>query len=148
MSAVEGFLTAREEEEIVAAIRQAERKTSGEIRVHIEGSTQDDLMEHTKEIFHFLKMDNTRYRNGVLIYIAVKSHKFCIYGDQGINEVVPKGFWDSTRDKMQEQFKKGAFKEGIIEGILNAGAQLQKYFPWEHDMPNELPDQLSKGHNP
>lgn len=145
MSRVEDFLTTSEEEEIVAAIRQAERYTSGEIRVHIEGSLQDDIMKHTREIFHLLKMDNTRERNGVLIYIAVNAHRFCIYGDEGINKVVPANFWDSTRDRMQGYFRKNAMKEGIIEGVLSAGEQLQKYFPWSHDSGNELSDELSKG---
>lgn len=145
MSKVEDFLSKAEEQEIVEAIRIAERYTSGEIRVHIERSTNIDAMEHAMEVFHFLKMDNTKERNGVLIYIAVESHKFVIYGDQGINDAVPDDFWNSTKDKMQEYFRKGQFKQGIIEGVLKAGEQLQKFFPWQKNDINELSDDISKG---
>lgn len=145
MSRVEAFLSEADEQEIVAAIRQAEANTSGEIRVHIEPSTNDDPLKHAREVFHYLKMDNTVERNGVLIYIAVNTHVFVIYGDSGINAVVPSGFWDSTKEIMQQHFRQGRFKQGIVEGVLKAGEQLQKHFPWQHGNSNELSDQISKG---
>ncbi|WP_046746145.1 TPM domain-containing protein [Kordia zhangzhouensis] len=146
MSKVEDFLSAKEEEEIIAAIRKAERSTSGEIRVHIENHTDMDTFNRTLEVFHLLKMDNTRLRNGVLIYVAVSDKTFVIYGDEGINNVVPKGFWDSTRDAMRNQFKQGNFKQGLIEGVLQAGLELQKHFPWDADTDeNELPNEISRG---
>ncbi|TRZ43108.1 TPM domain-containing protein [Robertkochia solimangrovi] len=145
MSNVEDFLTAEDEEAIIAAIRKAELTTSGEIRVHIERTTTEDPYTHALEIFHFLKMDNTIDRNGVLIYIAVDLKKFVICGDKGIDAVVPDNFWDVTRDKMQEQFRHGKFRDGIIAGILSAGDQLQHYFPWDKNDINELPDDISKG---
>ena len=144
MSKVEDFLTASEEQEIVEAIRTAESKTSGEIRVHIEKSTEIDTLEHAKEVFHWLKMDNTKEENGVLIYVAVNSRSFAIYGDKGINTVVSDSFWDSTKDSIQNHFIKGNFKEGLIEGVLKAGEQLQKYFPWNHGDENELSNEISK----
>ena len=145
MSEVEGFLTAQEEQEIVAAILEAEKNTSGEIRVHIEASAKMDHFSRAQQVFHFLKMDNTKDENGVLIYVAVHDHKFVIYGDRGIDRVVPRGFWDTTRDIMQQHFKKGDFKTGIIEGILKAGKELEAHFPWHHGDTNELSDAVSKG---
>lgn len=145
MSEVEEFLSHEDEQDIVEAIRIAEKHTSGEIRVHLESSTDDDPLTHAADIFHQLGMDNTEARNGVLIYIAVEAHRFVIYGDKGIYEKVPHDFWDITRDQMQEYFKKRMFKQGIISGVLSAGEQLQKYFPWEKDDINELPDELSRG---
>ena len=144
MSKVEDFLTAEEEQEVIAAIRKAESNTSGEIRVHIEKHTDMDPMEHALEIFHWLKMDTTREQNGVLIYIAVEDRSFVIYGDKGINAVVAPDFWDCTRDIIASHFKKGHFKQGLVEGILRAGEQLEKYFPWHHGNPNELSDEISK----
>ena len=138
------FLTEQEEAEIVAAIKQAEKNTSGEIRVHIENSTDEDPLIHAEEVFHTLEMDNTEARNGVLIYIAVESRVFVIFGDKGISSKVPEGFWDSTRDIMLEHFKKNDFKTGIVMGIEQAGEQLQKYFPWKKGDKNELPDEISK----
>lgn len=145
MSKVEDFLTQEQEQQIVAAIRHAEKTTSGEIRVHLEKHTDLDVLDRTKEVFHFLKMDNTIQRNGVLIYVAVEDHRFAIYGDQGINDVVADNFWESTKDAILDQFKKGDFTQGLIDGVLLAGEQLQKYFPWEHGDVNELPDEISKG---
>ena len=145
MSKVEDFLTKEEEQEIIAAIRTAESNTSGEIRVHIEKSAKTDAFNRALEVFHLLKMDNTKEQNGVLIYVAVEDHKFVIYGDQGINNVVPKDFWNNTKDIMQTHFKAGDFKQGLIDGILNAGKELEAHFPWNHDDVNELSDDISKG---
>ncbi|WP_045801306.1 TPM domain-containing protein [Flagellimonas lutaonensis] len=145
MSAVEDFLTAEEEQEIVKAILEAEKNTSGEIRVHIEPTAKIDHFSRAQQVFHMLKMDNTKDANGVLIYVAVKDRKFVIYGDKGIDRVVPKGFWDSTRDLMASYFKKGDFKNGIIQGVLKAGEELQAHFPWDHNDTNELSDEVSKG---
>jgi len=145
MSKVEDFLSKKEEEEIVDAIRTAEKNTSGEIRVHIEKSVNGDAFNRALEVFHFLKMDNTKAQNGVLIYLAVEDKHFVIYGDKGINDAVPKNFWDSTKDVIQSHFKAGNFKQGLVEGILKAGLELEKHFPWEHGDVNELPNQISKG---
>lgn len=142
---VEDFLGPEDEDAIVQAILQAEQKTSGEIRVHLEPHTDQDHFERAKEVFHGLKMDNTRERNGVLIYVAVRDHKFVILGDKGINEVVPKGFWESTRDIIQEHFKKGEFRDGLVAGILNAGKELKAHFPVHPENPNELSNEVSKG---
>jgi uncharacterized membrane protein len=143
MSKAEAFLTAQEEADVIKAIVAAERNTSGEIRVHIEGHTTMDHFERALEVFHQLKMDNTKEGNGVLIYVAVQDRQFVIYGDRGINEVVGNDFWDDTKDAIQEQFKKGNFKQGLIDGILRAGEALEKYFPWRNDT-NELSNEISK----
>lgn len=145
MSKIEAFLTADEEQQIIAAIRTAEKNTSGEIRVHLEKTSEIDVYERALEVFHLLKMDNTKLQNGVLIYVAVEDRNFVIFGDEGINQVVSNDFWDSTKDIMQSHFKKGDFKQGLIEGILKAGKQLEKFFPWETGDKNELPDEISKG---
>ena len=145
MSKVEDFLTKEEEQEIVEAIRVAEKNTSGEIRVHLEKKTSIDAFERAMEVFHLLKMDETELKNGVLIYLAVKDKTFVICGDKGINDVVAPDFWDCTRDAMVSQFKLGNYKQGLIDGILNAGEQLKKYFPWQEGDTNELSNEISKG---
>lgn len=145
MSKVEDFLTTAEEQEIVKAIVSAEKKTSGEIRVHIEATSKIDHYKRAQEVFHFLKMDNTKAENGVLLYIAVHDKKFVIYGDKGINNMVPKGFWNTTKNAIQTQFIKGNFKQGIINGVLRAGKELETHFPWLHTDTNELSNEVSKG---
>ncbi len=145
MSKVEEFLTKEEEQEIISAIRIAEKNTSGEIRVHIESKANLEHYERALEVFHFLKMDTTKDANGVLIYVAVNDKKFVIYGDKGINDVVSKDFWNSTRDVMLSHFKQNNFKDGIVKGILKAGTELQAHFPWHIDDKDELSNELSKG---
>ncbi len=144
MSKIEGFLSAKDEEEIIEAIKTAEKNTSGEIRIHIEESSKIDILDRTLELFHYLKMDNTKLQNGVLIYVAITDKSFAIYGGKGINDVVATNFWDSTKDIMQTNFKNGDFKQGLIDGVLKAGEQLEKYFPWQADDENELPNEISK----
>ena len=143
MSKVEEFLTAIEETEVIDAIRKAEYQTSGEIRVHLESHFKKEAMTHAIEIFNKLQMNNTKHSNGVLIYVAVKDHTLVILGDEGINKVVPDDFWESTKNIIISYFKKGNTKNGLVEGILKAGEQLKKYFPYSIDDDNELPDSIS-----
>jgi uncharacterized membrane protein len=145
MSKVEDFLSKAEEEEIIEAIRIAELNTSGEIRVHIEKTAKTDAFNRALELFHYLKMDNTKEQNGVLIYVAVEDKTFVIYGDKGINDAVPKNFWDTTKDIMQAHFKAGRFKQGLVDGIIKAGEELEKHFPWNQGDVNELTNEISKG---
>ncbi|MFY8066226.1 MAG: TPM domain-containing protein [Flavobacterium sp.] len=155
MSKVEDFLTKDDEQEIVSAIGIAEKNTSGEIRVHIENGTslKGELAKQTsvaaldraKEVFRNLNMENTQERNGVIIYVAVKSKQFAIYGDKGINEKVGHDFWDCTKDVMANQFKNGNFKQGLIDGILRAGEQLKTHFPYQDNDTNELSNEISRG---
>jgi uncharacterized membrane protein len=145
MSKVEDFLTKEEEQEIVQAIQIAEKDTSGEIRVHIEKTTSIEAFDRALEVFHLLKMDETQLKNGVLIYLAVDDKSFVICGDEGINDVVENDFWNSTKDAMAVHFKKGDFKQGLIDGILKAGEQLKTYFPYQEGDVNELSNEISKG---
>lgn len=142
---VERFLTQEEEQEIVNAILQAEKNTSGEIRVHLEGGSGNDPVARARELFYLLKMDNTKDNNAVLIYVAICDRQFAIYGDKGIDKVVPDDFWNETRDILQSHFKKKDFKKGLIKGILKAGTELKTHFPWGPSDTNELGNEISKG---
>ncbi|WP_309609527.1 TPM domain-containing protein [Flavobacterium sp.] len=145
MSKVEDFLSKEEELEIIEAIRVAEKSTSGEIRVHIEKETSLDSIDRATEVFNTLKMHETKDSNGVLLYVAVKSKKFAICGDKGINEVVPHDFWETTKNTMENHFKNNNFKQGLVDGILKAGQQLKKYFPFDDNDMDELSNEISKG---
>ncbi|MEP3836443.1 MAG: TPM domain-containing protein [Algibacter sp.] len=143
---VEDFLSTSEEQDIVEAIRIAELNTSGEIRVHIEQSCKaEDITTRALDLFHTLKMDNTKLQNAVLIYLAIQDKAFAIYGDKGINDKVESNFWDSTKNVMQMHFKNGNFKQGLIEGILKSGEELKRYFPYSDTGTNELTNDISKG---
>ena len=144
MSKTEDFLSKTEEQEIVQAIVEAEKNTSGEIRVHIEEHTEKSPLERAQEVFFELKMDETQDRNGVLFYICVSDKKFAIIGDKGINEAVEADFWDCTKDTVIANFKEGNYKKGLVEGILRAGERLKKNFPYQSDDTNELSNEISR----
>lgn len=139
------FFTKEDEQAIIAAIREAERQTSGEIRVHLERSYEGSITGATHRTFHALGMDRTKQRNGVLIFIVPPKHEFAIYGDRGIHEKVPPHFWEDVRDVMQQNFRQGQFAEGVCQGIRLAGEKLREHFPWTDGDKNELPDEISYG---
>lgn len=145
MSKVEEFLTATQEHAIVLAIKNAEKNTSGEIRIHIEKTTEEPPMERALEVFYSLKMDATDLKNGVLIYIAVQSKKFAILGDEGINKLVPENFWDTEKDIILAHFKNKEYTLGLEKAIFEVGNKLKQFFPYQSDDTNELSDEISKG---
>ena len=145
MSKTEDFLSKAEEQEIVQAIVEAEKNTSGEIRVHIEEHTEKSPLERAQEVFFELKMDETQDRNGVLFYVGVADHSFAIIGDSGIDDVVESDFWECTKDIVIENFKNKKFKDGLVEGISRAGERLKAFFPYDSDDTNELSNEISKG---
>lgn len=130
---------------IVNAIKNAEKNTSGEIRVHIEENCAGDPLDAAAKWFERLEMQKTELRNGVLIYLATKDRKFAVIGDVGINQKVPEDFWDSTKEKMISHFRNDNLGQGLITGIREAGEQLKSYFPWQTNDVNELSDEISFG---
>ncbi len=139
------FFTDEEKKIIKESIETAELNTSGEVRLHVEKKCPEDVMDRAAYWFKELKMHKTEARNGVLFYLSIEDHKFAILGDVGINAKVEKGFWDSTRDLILGFFKEGKYAEGLKVGIIQAGLQLQKYFPYQTDDVNELEDEISYG---
>jgi uncharacterized membrane protein len=132
-----------EQQRIREAVERAEKHTSGEIRVCVEKTCSEDVLDRAANYFAKLDMHKTKLRNGVLIYVATDDHKFAIIGDGGINKVVPDDFWDNAKLQMLEQFKQGNLVEGIAVGVTMAGEQLKKYFPYDNDDTNELSDEVS-----
>ena len=144
MSKTEDFLSKTDEQEIVQAIVEAEKNTSGEIRVHIEEHSEKSPLDRAQEVFFELNMNETQDQNGVLFYICVSDKKFAIIGDKGINDAVESDFWDGTKDTVIANFKEGNFKKGLVEGILKAGQRLKHYFPYQSDDTNELSNEISR----
>ena len=132
---------AKIKEEIVLA----EKNTSGEIRIHLDKKCSTDPVEAAIKVFEKLGMTNTKDRNGVLIYLALKDKKMAIIGDTGIDEKVPDDFWESIKNTMVKNFKEGKFMEGICEAIKESGIKLSTYFPYQSDDENELSDEISIG---
>lgn len=144
----EESFSSEQKKRIKAAIEEAELNTSGEIRVHLENHCKsENVLDRAAQVFAQLKMHETEARNGVLIYMAVKDHKFAIIGDGGINAKVEEDFWDTTKEKMLARFKAGELTQGLVDGILCAGERLKQYFPYQKDDINELSDDISFGKN-
>jgi uncharacterized membrane protein len=144
MNAV-NFFTKEKKEMIRSAVMEAEKNTSGEIRVHIDNHCRGDVMDRAAWWFAKLNMHRTKLRNGVLFYLAVKDRKFAILGDAGINAVTEDNFWDRIKEEMLAEFNEGNFALGLHKGILMAGEQLREHFPYQEDDVNELPDEISFG---
>jgi uncharacterized membrane protein len=123
------FLAALDQPRIVTAIADAEKRTSGEIRVHVQPKAGDDIRRFAERTFERLGMTKTALRNGVLLFIASEEQRFVILGDKGIDEKVPAGFWDDIAAKLTIRFKAAEFTEGIVEAIGSAGDHLGRFFP-------------------
>ena len=141
------ILNREEDRRVVEAIKQAELNTSGEIKVHIENRCKGNVEERSLVVFNKLKLNETKLRNGVLIYLAVRDHKFAILGDEGINNVVGQGFWNDVKDLMLSHFKENRFADGLEQGIQRCGEKLKTYFPYQSDDINEIPDEISYENN-
>jgi uncharacterized membrane protein len=145
MRAAKKIFSAAEKDAIVSAIMEAEKNTSGEIRVHIESSFKGDVLDQAAFVFDKHKMLETEKKNGVLFYLAVKNKAFAILGDAGINAKVPENFWEDVKSTMQEDFQAGKLAEGLIKGLQMAGQKLKEHFPYQSDDVNELSDDISFG---
>lgn len=137
------YFTPDQKAAMVTAIQQAEKDTSGEIRIHFENHTKGDVLDRAARVFAELKMHKTALRNGILIYIALEDHHLAILGDAGINARVPTNFWDDIKNRLVEKFKAGQLCEGICEAVLAIGQQLKAFFPYQADDINELADDIS-----
>lgn len=140
------YLKKKEQLQILDAINAAELQTSGEIRVHVEGVCEEENpLDRAAWLFGELGMEKTARRNGVLIYLALKSHRIAIIGDCGINSKVESNFWDSTLQAMQQLLTQGRTVEAIEQGVRLVGEQMKSLFPYEVEDINELPDVISFG---
>lgn len=141
------FLEAQDQKEIIDAIREAETQTSGEIRLYFESHCKYvNPLDRAAEIFWNLRMDETKDRNGVLIYIAVKDHQFAILGDKGIYEALGPEFWQNEVAAMRLHFQENHFKDAILLVIRDIGNALRIHFPYSGKTDkNELPDDIVFG---
>ncbi|WP_299706692.1 TPM domain-containing protein [uncultured Pontibacter sp.] len=139
-------ITDADEKVIMEAIQEAERNTSGEIRVHIENNCEGEVLDRATEVFAQLHMHLTKQRNGVLFYVAIKDHQFAVLGDAGINAIVPDHFWEDITAEVIAHFKKNEYAAGLAKGVIMAGEQLKSHFPYNDkgDL-NELSDDISFG---
>ena len=140
------LLNAVEQNWLVERIREAEQTTSGELRVHLEDSTPKNSFDRAAEVFAALNMHDTRYRNGVLIYIEVVHHNFVIIGDMAFNSKVDDAYWNKLAKKLGNSFHQEHYYEGLAMVVNDIGDMLKKNFPiGDDENPNELSDSISFG---
>lgn len=140
------FLAQLDQQRIVAAIAASEKRTSGEIRVHIQPRSRGEIRAVAERTFERLGMTKTALRNGVLLFIACEEQRFTILGDRAIDEKVPAGFWDEIAAKLTIRFKSGEFTDGIVEAIHSAGEELLHYFPRVEGDVDELTNEINVDH--
>jgi uncharacterized membrane protein len=141
------FFTDEEKQFIVDAVRHAEQRTSGEVRVFVEHRCKYvNAIDRAIQIFGVLQMDKTELRNAVLVYVATKDRQLAILGDEGIHKKVGDAYWENEVKKMIHAFNRDNVAEGIRQCVLNVGEALCTHFPYDKDTDkNELPDDIVFG---
>ncbi len=139
------FFSSEEELRIEQAIENAEAATTGEIRVFVESTCATKAHIRTLELFKLLKMHNTTDRNGVLLYVAMDSRQFAVFGDAGIHQHLGFGFWEKQAKYLKDFFEQNEKVEGIVNVINNLGENLATYFPHSGNKKNELPNNIAYG---
>lgn len=142
---IEDWLSADELARVRDAVRQAEQRTSGEIRVHLDLAIMDDVLDHAAFVFNDLGMANTRDRNGVLLYVSVPGRKAAVVGDSGIHAKLGDAYWQDVLQQVLALFREDRFCEGLCKGVELLGEKLQEHFPFQRDDRNELSDEVSLG---
>ena len=143
----EKILTPEKRDKIKAAIKSAEKLTSGEIRLVVEDTCKVDVLDRAAHLFRKLEMHHTKERNGVLIYVSIDDHKFAIIGDAGIHKIVKEDFWNKIKEEMAAHFRKDNISGGIIYAIHEAGKALSHHFPSQKDDRDELSDEIVFGND-
>ena len=131
-----------DQERVLAAIRSAEARTSGQVKVHLEGRCIGPARRRAERVFLILGLERTQHRNAVLLYVAVRDHKYAILGDTGIHEAVGGAFWDAAAAQMKDAFARGALGDGLVGAIEAIGEKLAERFP-PAATGNEIPDDIS-----
>jgi uncharacterized membrane protein len=141
------FFSPEEKQLITEAVQKAEKETSGEVRVFVENRCRFvDALDRAVEIFQQLKMDQTKERNAVLLYVAMKDRQLAIYGDEGIHRKVGNDYWEKNVRRMIKDFNRNHYATGICKCVTEIGNALKTNFPYDANTDkNELPDDIVFG---
>ncbi len=143
----DAFLRSLDDARIVAAIREAEARSRGEIRVHVAEREVAEPRTEAALVFDRLGMADTAERNGVLLFVAPASQSITVLGDRAVHERCGEAFWTAVVESVRGEFLAGRFTEGIVAGVRAVGDELARHFPrkpGESDR-NELSDAVSRG---
>lgn len=143
MSNPRKFLTPEESDRLAHAVRDAESRTSAEIKVSIICHCWGDIRRKAGKVFTKLGLHQTQERNCVMIMLVLANREFLIYGDVGIHEKVGQAFWDDVRDLMRTEFREGRFLDGLCGAVQRAGEKLADHFPRRVDDQDEISDEVA-----
>lgn len=141
------FFSKEENDRIVHSIQEAEKQTSGEIRIFVESRCKYvEPLDRAVEIFKSLKMEQTALKNGVLFYVALKDKQLAIFADSGVHTATGDAYWKDAVQQILSVFSKESVVAGITTSIYKIGEALKNHFPYEKDVDkNELPDEIVFG---
>jgi uncharacterized membrane protein len=141
------FFDPEEKQLIVEAVKRAEQRTSGEVRVFVESHCRYvDAIDRAAEIFLSMEMQKTDQHNAVLVYVAIKDRQLAVFGDEGIHRKVGDEYWNKEVQKMISHFNRDNYAEGIAQCVKEIGEALRTYFPYDSNIDkNELPDDIVFG---
>ncbi|UCF98360.1 MAG: TPM domain-containing protein [Spirochaetaceae bacterium] len=137
------LINPEDQQRLLDKIARIEKRSSGEVRIHVSDRPVKDPLEAARRTFTSLGMTRTMRRNGVLVFLSLPSRKFAIVGDEGVDRVSPSDYWDALRDAMSERFAAGSYTEGLLGVLDRVEAVLVEHFPYEAGDLDELPDEIS-----
>jgi uncharacterized membrane protein len=137
------LITPEDQDRLLDKIARIEKRSSGEVRIHVTDRRVKDPLEAARRTFTSLGMSATKRRNGVLVFLSLPSRKFAIVGDKGIDRVTPQDYWDGLRDTLAARFAAGDYSEGLLDILDRVEAVLAEHFPYEKGDVDELSDELS-----
>ena len=140
------FFTAEQQHQMVLAVQQAEKNTSGEVRIFVESKCEYmNAVDRAKEIFFHLKMEKTKDRNAVLLYMAMDDRQLALFADEGIYQRLGQEYWDEKVKKITSAFTKDDHTDGVCMVVTEIGEALKTEFPYQSNDKNELPDEIVFG---
>jgi uncharacterized membrane protein YgcG len=139
----QGIIPQEEQNRLLDKIARIEKRSSGEVRIHVTDRRVKDPLEAARRTFLYLGMAATKRRNGVLVFLSLPSRSFAIVGDEGIDRVTPMDYWESLRDTLAGRFAAGSYCEGLLEVLERVESVLVEHFPYEKADVDELPDDIS-----
>ncbi len=139
-SRAENFLSREEKDQVETAIKEAEQKTSAEIKLVLVSHCWGSIWDKAGSIFRKRGLKATQERNAVLILLVTTNRELLIYGDEGIHQKAGQSLWDDVREQMLAEFRKDDFVAGLTLGVERIGQKLEEFFPPRPDDINEIPD--------
>jgi uncharacterized membrane protein len=127
------------------AIRAAEARTSGEIRVSVAPLFFGSVWRAAERVFARLGVGNTRERNGVLLFLVPARRRLVVLGDTGIHAKVGQDFWNHLTQELGRRFHAGDFTGGLERAIAEVGERLARDFPCRPDDMDELSNVVDFG---